>query len=119
MRVLLVGLACAGLAGCLSLTEESESRPLKVVPVPAPTPAELDVWTQEFHAGKVWRGDPRQGAHVELQKWLDVPWKGEAFDPTKYTFFEANPKHPDWGSYVVRGFIDRTGRNFRYRVKVA
>ncbi|MBI4565066.1 MAG: hypothetical protein HY716_10285 [Planctomycetes bacterium] len=89
------------------------------VNIPEPGAAQLEVWQAEFEQGQTWRGDPRRVAHEEIRLRVEVPWKGEPYDPSKYEFIERNPKHPDWGSYIVRGYTDRSRRAFRYRVKIA
>lgn len=83
------------------------------VTLSAPTPTQLAAWRAE-----AWREDPRQVAHYELQLRLDVSWKGERFLAARYTFHESDPEHPEWGSYVVRGYTDASGRTTRYRVKL-
>ena len=78
--------------------------------VPPPSAKLLDSWQAEFEAGTSWRGDPKRVAHVEIQNHLDVPWKGESFDPAKYEFTDSNPDKPQWGSYVIRRFRENNVR---------
>lgn len=106
------------LAGCVE-PDIHRDVTLGDVDLQTPSEAQLNAWQEEHRTGRTWRGDPRRVAHEELLVRIDVPWKGEAFDPTKYQFVETNPEHPDWGSYVVRGAPDPSGRTRRYRVKVS
>jgi hypothetical protein len=65
-------------------------------------------------------GDPCLVAHLALQDHIDnIPWRGRPYSPGDYELVERNPAHPDWGSYVVRGWSERGApRVRRYRVKV-
>src|SRR5687767_12095650 len=88
--------------------------------VPPPSSKQLESWQREFDAGTSWRGDPRRLAHEEIQLRLPVvPWKGETFNPEKYEFTENNPDKPQWGSYVVRRYMDPGGRLVSYQVQVS
>lgn len=89
------------------------------VVVPPPTARQLEIWQREFDSGTTWRGDPRRLAHEEIQLRLDVPWKGEPFDPAKYEFTESNPEKLQWGSYAVRRFRDFNGRAISYQVQMS
>ncbi len=115
---LAVALCLAVLAGCDTPTV-TQSVDFKDLAVPTPSQAQLDGWQREFEGGTRWRSDARRLAHEEILARLDVPWKGEPFDAARYQFVTENPEHLDWGSYVTRGWTDRSGRRFRYRVKVA
>ncbi len=106
------------LAGCIE-TDIHRDITLGDVDIPSPSDSQLEAWQKEHEAGRTWRNDPRRVAHEELLVRVEVPWKGEAFDPSKYQFVEQNPEHLDWGSYVVRGATDYSGRTRRYRVKVS
>jgi hypothetical protein len=89
------------------------------VEIPPPTAKQLEIWQREFDEGATWRGDPKRFAHEEIQRRLDVPWKGEVFDPTRYEFTEKNPEKPQWGSYVVRRYQDVSGRLISYQVQMS
>ncbi len=103
-------------AGCLDLSEEYAVDSLKPDAVfPPPSVQELDYWRKH----EPWRSDPRRLAHEELQFVSGIPFSGQAYDPAIYTFHEGNPQKPEWGSYVVRGWTDRSGRVWRYRVMVS
>lgn len=91
------------------------------VEIPAPSATELESRLKAYRDGvERFHGDPRQVAHVALTNYVDVPWRGEPYRAEDYEFFDRNPKNPAWGSYVVRGFVERTGsqRHRRYRVKI-
>jgi len=92
---------------------------MKDVDVPAPSAKQLEIWQRDFESGAAWRGDPKRFAHEEIQLRLDVPWKGEPFDEGKYEFTAGNPEKPQWGSYVVRRYMDRSGRQVSYQVQVS
>ena len=87
--------------------------------VPPPSARQLELWQREFDSGTTWRGDPRRLAHEEIQLRLDVPWKGEPFNPAKYEFTENNPEKPQWGSYAVRRYMDYNGRYISYQVQMS
>ncbi len=101
------------LAGCLSTTEQHYVD-FPNVDVDPPSVEQLEVWSKN----DPWRRDPLRVAHEELQLRLDVPWKGLAYRPELYEYHQSDPAHPEWGTYVVRGYKDRAGRMFRYRVKL-
>jgi hypothetical protein len=87
--------------------------------VPPPSLKQLEAWQREYDAGTTWRGDPLRLAHEEIKNWLDVPWKGEPFNPDRYEFTENNPEKPQWGSYVVRRYMDENGRMVSYQVQMS
>jgi hypothetical protein len=89
------------------------------VDVEPPSAVQLDLWQREYDEGTTWRGDPKRVAHEEIQLRLDVPWKGESLDPSKYEFTERNSEKPHWGSYVIRRYTDRSGRHVSYQVQLA
>jgi len=91
----------------------------KDVVIEPPSQAQLDIWQRQYESGTTWLGDPRRVAHEEIQFRLDVPWKGEVFDPGKYQFTESNPEKPEWGSYAIRRYMDRSGRQVNYQVQVS
>jgi hypothetical protein len=43
-----------------------------------------------------------------------VPWITEPYRPSQYEVKES----PEWGTYVVRGYVNANGNLTRYRVKV-
>ncbi|MBI2933304.1 MAG: hypothetical protein HYY16_16795 [Planctomycetes bacterium] len=103
-------LAILGLFGCT----QPHAVDAPDIDLPAPGEAQIASWAAES-----FRRDPCQVAHYELQLRLDVlEWRGERYNPRKYVFYERDPEHPEWGSYVVRGYTDRSGRLWRYRVKL-
>lgn len=85
-----------------------------------PSTVELESRLAAYRKGSErWHGDPLQVAHTALNNYIDVPWRGTPFRSDDYEFIKRNSEHPEWGSYVVRGFEERgTGRARRYRVKV-
>ncbi len=84
------------------------------IDLPPPSDVQIEAWSTDAY-----RKDPRQVAHHEIVCRVDVPWKAEPYHAVNYTFIERNSQHPDWGSYVTRGYTDRAGRMRRYRVKVS
>ena len=89
--------------------------------LPPPGSQDLEARLRHFRDGsEKHHGDPKLVAHLALLDHLDVPWRGEPFEPRNYQFFERNSKHPEWGTYVVRAWTERSGspRQRRYRVKV-
>jgi len=99
----------------------SERVPIDIddINIEPPSAVQLDLWQREYDGGTKWRGDPKRVAHEELQLRLDVPWKGEALDPSKYEFTERNPEKSHWGSYAIRRYTDRSGRHISYQVQLA
>ncbi len=84
------------------------------VNIQPPSDKQLEVWK-----GEAYRHDACRVADYELKMRLDMcQWRAEPFNAAKYTYFEKNEQRPDWGSYVVRGSSDRSGRLWRYRVKL-
>ncbi len=111
-------LAVLALASC-----GSSPTPIDIddVDLPAPGPMELESRLKAYRSGtERLHADPKQVAHVALLHHLDLPWRGDPYRPDDYEFHERSPEHPEWGSYVVRGWVERTGspRVRRYRVKV-
>lgn len=108
--------------GCLASGFECSRRfnvdALDVVIEP-PSQAQLEIWQRQYESGAAWLGDPIRVSHEEIQFRLDVPWKGESCDPSKYAFTERNPDKPEWGSYTVRRYIDRSGRQVNYQVQLS
>lgn len=103
------------LAGAGCVPTEVKYVDLETIPLPAPEDEQIAFWK----SAEPWRTDPRRVAHEELRLRFEVQWTLDAFDPGAYAFFEHDPAHPDWGAYVVRGYVDRAGRQTRYRAKVA
>ena len=44
----------------------------------------------------------------------NVPWAPEPYRPSQYEIKET----PEWGTFVVRGYIYPSGNLMRYRVKI-
>ena len=89
--------------------------------IASPSTADLESRLQAFREGREkHHGDPKQVAHVALGDYVDVPWRTDPYRAEDYEFNRKNADHPQWGSYVVRGFVERTGsrRTRRYRVKI-
>lgn len=106
MRVALLAL----LAGCATQTYYLDLPDIDLDP-----PADLESRLLEFRAGRERaHGDPRAVADEAIRRNVDVPWKGEAFRPAAYEVKES----PEWGTYVVRGYVYPSGHEMRYRVKV-
>ena len=63
-----------------------------------------------------WHGDPRAVADLALRnsRTHTVPWIAEPFRPSLYEVRES----PEWGTFVVRGYVNANGNLTRYRVKV-
>ena len=115
-------LALAALAAALLPAFTCSKRAAVDMPdkeLPPPSQKQLEIWERDFKGGAAWRGDPKRLAHEEIQRHLDVPWKGEAFDPTRYEFTERNPEKPEWGSYVIRRYRDSSGRAISYQVQIS
>ncbi len=87
--------------------------------LPLPGTLELKRRVAALRGGEErWHGDPAQVAHMALLNHVEVPWRGSPFRAGHYEFFRDNADHPEWGSYVIRGWTDRAGRTHRCRVKV-
>ena len=118
IRRVLVAAACAALLPAFTCS--------KRVPVdmsdkdlPPPSAKQLTIWQDEFERGTKWRGDPKRVAHEEIQNQLHVPWAGEVFIPDKYEFTANNPDKPEWGSYVIRRYMEPSGRLVSYQVQLS
>jgi len=63
-----------------------------------------------------WHGDPKAVADLALRNSPNytVPWIAEPFRASQYDFKES----AEWGTYVVRGYLNANGNLTRYRVKV-
>jgi len=78
-------------------------------------PDDLDLRLAAFKSGaEKWHGDPRAVADLAIRRYLDVPWAPEPFRPSQYQVKES----PEWGTFVVRGYVYPSGHLMRYRVKV-
>ena len=78
-------------------------------------PADLETRLQSFRSGvELWHGDPRAVADTAIRRYLDVPWKASPFQGQLYTV----KTRPEWGSYVVRGYVYPSGAVTRYRVRI-
>jgi hypothetical protein len=116
-RFVLAGAAAALLSAFTCSKRAAVDMPDK--DVPPPTMKQLEAWEREYKEGTTWRGDPLRLAHEEIKNWLDVPWKGEPFNPARYEFTESNPEKPQWGSYVIRRYVDDNGRMTSYQVQMS
>ena len=107
-RVLVLGLALS-LGGC------AEVYTLDLPDVDLAQPDDLPQRLLAFRSGsEPWHGDPRSVADTSIRRFCDVPWKADAFKPSQYKVHEK----PEWGMYVVRGYVYPSGHLMRYRVKV-
>jgi hypothetical protein len=78
-------------------------------------PDDLPKRLQAYRSGvETWRGDPRAVADQAIRTSIDVPWKAEPYKPSVYALRES----PEWGTYVVRGYVYPSGHLMRYRVKL-
>ena len=80
-------------------------------------PDDLPRRLQAFRAGaEPWHGDPKRVADLALRNSLrlNVPWSPEPYRPSQYEVKES----PEWGTFVVRGYIYPSGNLARYRVKI-
>ena len=78
-------------------------------------PVNLEDRLDAFRSGaELWHGDPRMVADTAIRNHLDVPWKGSPFQGRKYTVKTS----PEWGHYVVRGYVYPSGAVTRYRVRI-
>ena len=97
-------------AGCLY-----DTYTLDLPDVNLELPDDLPQRLESFRSGaEKWHGDARSVADQAIRRYCDVPWKAEVYKPSLYTIKES----PEWGFYVVRGYIYPSGHLMRYRVKV-
>ena len=106
-------------AGLLLLASSScaEVYVLDLPDINLDTPTDLRQRLDAYRSGaERYHGDPKALADVALRTTpgLDVPWKAELFKPSQYTVQES----PEWGTYVVRGYVYPSGHLMRYRVKI-
>lgn len=81
-----------------------------------PIPNDLPERLKDYRSGvEPWHGDPKAVADLALRYKVDhLPWMADPFRPSEYTVL----KNPEWGTYVVRGYIYPSGHLMRYRVKI-
>ena len=104
-------LALVLLAGC------AEYYYLDLPDIDLEAPEDLELRLRRFRSGEEpWHGDPRMLADVTLRRQpkVEVPWQNERFQPSAYQVLHS----PEWGDYVVRGFIYPSGHLGRWRVKI-
>ncbi len=80
-------------------------------------PDDLPIRLKRFRSGEEgWHNDPKAVADLALKnsRLLNVPWAPEPYRPSQYEVRES----PEWGTYVVRGYVYPSGHLMRYRVKV-
>lgn len=80
-------------------------------------PDDLSQRLAAYRAGtEKWHGDPRAVADLAIRNNVKptVPWIAEPYRPSVYQVKES----PEWGTYVVRGYVYPSGHLMRYRVKV-
>jgi len=78
-------------------------------------PDDLPQRLEAYRGGaEKWHGDPRAVSDFAIRRYCDVPWKAEPYKPSQYHVKES----PEWGTYVVRGYVYPSGHLMRYRVKV-
>jgi hypothetical protein len=63
-----------------------------------------------------WHGDPKLVADLALRnsRKVNVPWAPEPYRASQYQVKES----PEWGTFVVRGYLYPSGNLMRYRVKI-
>lgn len=100
------------LGGCT----ETFTVPFKDIPIEPPF--DLEQQLGRYRSGEEkWRGDPKAVADLALRTKLDIhaaPWMASPFHPPAYEV----KYRPEWGTYVVRGYVYPSGGVARYRVKV-
>ena len=106
-------------AGLLLLASSScaEVYVLDLPDINLDTPTDLRQRLDAYRSGaERYHGDPKALVDVTLRTTagLDVPWKAEVFKPSQYKVLES----PEWGTYVVRGYVYPSGHLMRYRVKI-
>ncbi|HVR82766.1 MAG TPA: hypothetical protein VMU54_00555 [Planctomycetota bacterium] len=108
-RVLLAAVSCVLASSC------TDYYTLDLPDINLDQPDDLPQRLAAFRSGgEKWLGDPRSVADVAIRRYLDVPWSPEPFRPSLYQVLES----PEWGTYVVRGYVYPSGNLTRYRVKV-
>ncbi len=107
-----LAVAVALLSGC------AEEYVFKGKDIPMEPPHDLELQLARFRSGEEkWRGDPKAVADQALRLKIDLqsaPWQAGPFHPPAY---EVKFK-PEWGTYVVRGYVYPSGGVMRYRVKI-
>ena len=104
----LLFLAAVAIPGCLNLNEDHDIY-MTDKALPTPNVEMLDYWRRP----EPQRSDPTWVACWELQLVKDIPFSGEAFGASIFAFHASHPKHPEWGNYVARWYVDRSGRSWR------
>ena len=107
------------LASCFLLLASAcaEIYTLDLPDIDLETPDDLPKRLEAFRTGaERWHGDPKAVADTVLRtsREIDVPWKADLYKPSQYTVLES----PEWGTYVVRGYVYPSGHLMRYRVKI-
>jgi hypothetical protein len=79
-------------------------------------PDDLPQRLQAFRSGaEKWHGDAKAVADLAIKLKVEhLPWVAEPYKPSVYTVKES----PEWGVFVVRGYVYPSGHLMRYRVKV-
>jgi hypothetical protein len=101
----------------LSALACAETYELRLPDINLEAPDDLQQRLEAFRAGaERWHGDPKAVADTLLRTdpRMDVPWKAELYRPSQYQVLES----PEWGTYVVRGYVYPSGHEMRYRVKI-
>jgi hypothetical protein len=110
--VLLLLAACCALPAAGGCTEYYT---LDLPDVNIEQPDDLPQRLAAYRSGsEKWHGDPKAVADIAIRRHLNVPWSPEPFRPSQYEVKES----PEWGTYVVRGYVYPSGHLMRYRVKV-
>ena len=105
----LFALGLGVLGGC------TETYTLDLPDVNLEVPTDLPQRLESFRTGREWwHGDPRAVADTSIRRYLDVPWIADPYKPSLYSVKES----PEWGTYVVRGYVYPSGGLMRYRVKI-
>ncbi len=78
-------------------------------------PEDFEIRARRFRSGEEpWHGDPKRVADFAIRTFLDVPWKADPYLARDYELLNK----PEWGDYVIRGYVYPSGHEMRYRVKV-
>ena len=106
---MLLALCGALAAGC------TEYYTLDLPDVNIPQPDDLPQRLAAYRSGaEQWHGSVKAVADLAIRRHLDVPWSPEPYRPSQYEVKES----PEWGTFVVRGYVYPSGHLMRYRVKV-
>lgn len=108
-------LLVAGYGLLVTLFSCQSSYTLDLPDVNIEIPDDLDHRLLAYRSGEEkWHGDPKAVADLAIRRYCDVPWKAEPYKPSVYSVKET----PEWGTFVVRGYVYPSGHLMRYRVKV-